>query len=74
MTLGHTHPQRSPEEHWLPRAEHVWVDGTPGLLCAWRRHPKRGWQAWVICAELDDLGEPVVRQAWVGAGDVRPVD
>ncbi len=41
-------------------AQHVWVRPEwtkatyPGLLLAWRRHPKRGWEALVVYAENDD--------------------
>lgn len=65
------------------RAEHVWVsytgrwdeDRAPGLLLGWRQREGRGWEGWVISAEQAPPGktEGMVRQGWVPASAIRPV-
>ena len=63
---------------------HVWVDltgawsvTTPGVLVAWRRNDRRGWEAWVVRAESYSSGhgtEVQLVQGWVSADLVRPAD
>ena len=63
---------------------HVWVDATgmwskpvPGVLLAWRRSDRRGWEAWVVRVEAYSTGagsEVMVSQSWVSADLVRPTD
>jgi hypothetical protein len=63
---------------------HVWVDLTgkwslpaPGVLLAWRRTERRGWEAWVVRVESYSTGtgsEVLVSQSWVSTALVRPVD
>ncbi len=66
-----------------PRAQHVWVsltgvwadDRLPGLLLAWRCGAK-GWEGWVISVQpgVGARGDgPYVRQAWLPASAIRPV-
>jgi hypothetical protein len=71
---------------WVPRQPpfHVWVDLTgrwsvpsPGVLLAWRRSDRRGWEAWVVRVESYSTGtgsEVVLSQSWVSAALVRPAD
>ena len=69
----------------LPRAQHVWVSLTgtwgdmaePGVLLAWRRHPRNGWQAWVIVVRqgIGAHGDgPYVTQSWVPATSVQRLE
>jgi len=63
---------------------HVWVDLTgkwslpaPGVLLAWRRTDRRGWEAWVVRVESYSTGtgsEVLVSQSWVPTALVRLVD
>ena len=66
------------------RVHHVWVkldlDGTlqpqPGLVLDWRRR-HGGWEAWVVTVGTYSTGSgqlPTVRQSWVPAIYLRPVD
>lgn len=80
----------SPFEHLFYAARmreppfHVWVDVTgawaspaAGILLAWRRTGRSGWEAWVICASSHSTGsgaEVSVSQSWVLAHHVRPAD
>lgn len=63
---------------------HVWVELTgkwalpvPGVLLAWRRTDRRGWEAWVVRVESYSTGtgsEVLVSQSWVPTALVRPAD
>lgn len=63
---------------------HVWVDLTgrwsapaPGVLLAWRRSDRRGWEAWVARVESYSTGsgvEVLMTQSWIAAALVRPAD
>lgn len=63
---------------------HVWVDLTgtwsapaPGVLLAWRRTDRRGWEAWVVRVESYSTGtgwEVLMSQSWVSVALVRPAD
>ena len=49
----------------------------PGVLLAWRRSDRRGWEAWVVRVESYSTGtgsEVVLSQSWVSAALVRPAD
>jgi hypothetical protein len=67
-----------------PRSRHVWVTATtvwrehpvPGLLLGWRE-TKTGWEGWVILVEDGNLAHedgPYVRQLWLPASGIRPLD
>jgi hypothetical protein len=62
---------------------HVWVDVTgrwgssadPGILVAWRRGRRGGWEALVVTGSARALahgGDVDLRWHWVDAGMVRP--
>jgi hypothetical protein len=67
----------------LVRAEHCWVMDVqvwgdtphPGLLLEWRQRPDGEWEGLVIAVQAtpQDRGFDV-RQRWVDASKIRPVD
>jgi hypothetical protein len=76
---GRRDGRRDPGPATPATPRHCWVvDGEiapgscPGLLLEWRRTP-HGWRGRVIFATPGD-GDPVLMEAWLPAGLLRPAD